>query len=232
MKYIEMILSQHKDEKFADFQSGLIPNVPRECIIGVRTPELRLVAKQLTADEDFRRNMLDEFLNENPHKYFDENVLHGELISLEKDFTKAMALTEDFLPRIDNWAVCDILSPKSFAKHKDELYIKICEWLKSERVYTVRFGVSMMIKYFLDGDFKCCHLKQVLNAYGDDYYIKMVKAWYFATALAKHYPETFEFLKTADMDEWIFKKTIRKAVESFRVSEEHKTQLKELLKHD
>ncbi len=229
MDYVEQILFEHKDEKFADFQAKLIPNIPRESIIGVRTPELRQVAKRLMADEGFRRDMLDGFLNQMPHRYFDENVLHGELISLEKNFLKAMALTEDFLPFVDNWAVCDMLSPKSFGKHKDELYIKICEWLQSERVYTVRFGISMMIKYFLDGDFKICHLAEVRDARGDDYYIKMVKAWYFATALAKHYCETFDFLKNGGMDEWVLKKSIQKARESFRVSDEHKAQIKTLI---
>ncbi|MDE5602128.1 MAG: DNA alkylation repair protein [Clostridia bacterium] len=232
MDYIFDVLRKHSDEKFADFQAKLIPTVERKSIIGVRTPEIRALAKQLRADGEFCKNVLPAFLKELPHTYFDESVLHGELISLEKDFEVTLNLIEEFLPYIDNWAVCDILSPKVFAKHKSELFERICVWLKSDEVYTVRFGLDMLIKHFLDGEFEVSHLEMVRVANGDDYYIKMAKAWYYSFAFIKHYDETLEYFKTAPIDKWIFKKSIQKSKESFRISEEQKNELKELLKHE
>ena len=231
MDYIVDILKKHADEKFADFQAKLIPAVERGRIIGVRTPRIRALAKELRADEEFCKNILPAFLQELPHTYFDESVLHGELISLEKDFGNALRLTEEFLPYIDNWAVCDILSPKVFAKRKSELFERICVWLESDKVYTVRFGIDMLIKYFLDDAFEVGHLELVRVARGEDYYIKMAKAWYYSFAFIKHYDETLEFFKTAQIDQWIFKKSIQKSRESYRISDARKNELKELSKH-
>ena len=232
MEYIVDILRSYSDEKFADFQAKLIPTVERARIIGVRTPQIRALAKSLRADEEFCKNVLPAFLKELPHAYFDESVLHGELISLEKDFELALSLTEEFLPYIDNWAVCDILSPKVFSKHKRELFERIRIWLESGDVYTVRFGLDMLIKHFLDGEFEVGHLEMVRVANGDDYYIKMAKAWYYSFAFIKHYDDTLEYFKTAPIDKWIFKKSIQKSRESYRISQEQKDELKELLKHE
>ncbi len=220
------------DDKFADFQAKLVPNVERENIIGVRTPVLRSLAKELLNDGEFCSGILPEFLNELPHRYFDENILQGEFISKEKDFVKAIELTRKFLPYVDNWAVCDLLAPKVFAKHKDELFPIIRKWLESDLIYTVRFGIDMMIKHFLDAEFKYTHLSLVNNARGDDYYIKMSKAWYFSFALIKHYEDTLAYFKNENIDGWIYKKSIQKARESYRVSDEHKDELKALLKHE
>lgn len=228
-------LFANKDEKFADFQAKLIPGVGRDKIIGVRTPIMRALAKELLKDDDLK-NDLSAFLSELPHKYFDENIMHGELISKEKDFNKAVAQIERFLPYVDNWAVCDLLAPKVFEAHIQELFALICKWLKSERVYTVRFGIDMMIKHFLDGEFEKSHLDLINNARGDDYYVKMAKAWYFSFALIKQYDAAFEYLYNAkinaNMDGWTFKKSIQKAKESYRVSDEHKQELQRLLKHE
>lgn len=232
MEYTVNILSEYKDDKFADFQAKLIPTVRRENIIGVRTPDIRAIAKRLLADAEFCENILPAFLKELPHEYFDENVLHGDIISKEKSFDTAIAYVEKFLPYVDNWAVCDMLSPKVFAKRKAELFDRICVWLESEKTYTVRFGINMLIKYFLNGEFKEEHLELVRLAGGDDYYIKMAKAWYYSFAFIKHYDETLKYFKTAQIDEWIFKKSIQKARESFRINDERKADLKLLVKHE
>lgn len=232
MDYIVKLLNANRDEKYADFHSRLIPTVDKERILGVRTPVLRSLARDLLKDKDFCDNILPEFLNELPHFYYDENTLHGEFISKQKDFDKAVELTEEFLPHIDNWAVCDMLDPKVFGKHKEELFALICKWLDSGSVYTVRFGIDMMLKHFLDDNFRVEHLPLVLNAKGDDYYIKMAKAWYFSFAFIKHYNTTLDFFKSVKMDEWIFKKSIQKSRESFRLTAEQKEELKLLLKHE
>jgi len=230
MEYIENLLDAYKDEKFADFQAKLIPGVPREKIIGVRTPILRKLAGELLNDSEFIENYQDKFLSELPHNYFDENVLHGELISRFKDYKTALIEVKKFLPFVDNWAVCDLLSPKAFKKHKPELFSEIVIWLQSDETYTVRFGVNMLMKYFLDEDFELGHLSLVENAKGEDYYVKMVKAWYYSVALVKHYDETLEYLEASDMDVWVYNKALQKARESYRISDEKKQQLKLLKK--
>ncbi|MCM1306884.1 MAG: DNA alkylation repair protein [Bacteroides sp.] len=225
------ILRLNADEKYADFHSKLIPTVERERILGVRIPVMRKLAKTLVKDERFSTEILPEFLKELPHRYYDEMILHGEIISKEKDYGKAIALTEEFLPYVDNWAVCDLLDPKAFAAHKRELFQNIEQWLRSDRVYTVRFGIDMMIKHYLDGEFDISHLKLVRDTAGEDYYIKMAKAWYFATALAKHYEVAFDFLPSIK-DEWVLKKSVQKARESYRLTDERKEELKSRIKHD
>lgn len=231
MKSITELLTECQDSKFADFQAKLIPAVDRAAIIGVRTPKIRAIAKELTKDKEMQ-DTVRSFLEELPHTYFDENALHGEIISLEKDFERAIAQVEKFLPYIDNWAVCDLLSPKSFAKHKDRLLERIKVWLESGRVYTMRFAIDMLIKYFLDGEFDAAHLELVRTAKGEDYYVKMAKAWYFSFALIKHYETALEYFKTVPLDRWIFKKSIQKARESYRLNDERKEELKALLKHE
>ena len=231
MDYIVNILKANADEKYADFHSRLVPTIERERILGVRAPVMRKLAKELLKDERFVKEMMPEFLKELPHYYYDEAILHGEIISKEKDYNKALALIEEFLPYVDNWAVCDLLDPKVFAKNKTELMQNIKRWLKSESVYTVRFGIDMMIKHYLDGEFEESHLTMVRDARGDDYYIKMAKAWYFSTALVKQYEITRDYLNGSVADEWILRKSIQKARESFRLTSERKEELKCILKH-
>lgn len=232
MDYVVKLLKANADEKYADFHSKLVPTVERKRIMGVRTPVMRKIAKELLKDEKFVKEEMPAFLKELPHYYYDEAFLHGEIISKEKDYEKAVAMVEEFLPYVDNWAVCDLLDPKVFAKHKEELMKNIVRWLKSDRVYTVRFGIDMMIKHFLDGEFDESHLTLVRDACGDDYYIRMAKAWYYSTALVKQYEITRDYLINSIGDEWILKKSIQKARESFRLTGEHKEELKDILKHD
>lgn len=232
MKAVSDLLMANRDEKYAEFHSKLVPTVDRDRIIGVRTPVIRGIAKQLLKDKEFCANDMTVFLKELPHRYYDEFVLHGELISSEKDFDKAIGLVEEFLPYIDNWAVCDLLSPKAFVKHKDELWAYIEKWLQSDMVYTVRFAIQMMIKHYLDDQFQETHLQVVSCAAGDDYYIKMAKAWYLSFALIKHYDVTLKFLKTSSLDKWTYNKALQKARESYRLSDEQKEYLKSIKIHD
>lgn len=228
MEYIVNLLKEKADAEYADFHSRLVPTIDRERILGVRTPQSRALAKALVKDKDISENILPQFLEELPHYYYDEALLHGEIISLEKDYDRALALTEEFLPYIDNWAVCDMLSPKVFEKNKSDLFGHIKLWLKSDRVYTVRFGIDMMIKYFLDEEFTSSHLDLVRDGNGEDYYIKMAKAWYFSIALVKHYEVARDYVRSGISDEWIRKKSIQKARESYRLSEEQKRELKSI----
>lgn len=225
MDCIVEILKEKSDKKYADFHSRLVPTVERARILGVRTPVMRSLAKSLASDSEFRENVMPKFLSELPHYYYDENVLHGELISLEKDYESALALVEAFLPFVDNWAVCDMLSPKVFAKNKTDLMSHIKRWLKSDAVYTVRFGIDMMIKYFADDLFVPECLDLVNDAMGEDYYIKMAKAWYYSVAIVKHYEVTRDYVAQIS-DSWIKKKSIQKARESFRLTEAQKEEFK------
>lgn len=227
MDCIVELLKERADKKYADFHSRLVPMVGRERILGVRTPVMRSLAKSLANDDGFRKNAMPKFLGELPHYYYDENVLHGELISLEKDYQSALALVEAFLPFVDNWAVCDMLSPKVFAKNRADLLEHIKRWLKSDRVYTVRFGIDMMIKYFADELFVPEHLDLVFCASGEDYYIKMAKAWYYSVVIVKHYGVTRDYVAQIS-DPWIKKKSIQKARESFRLTVAQKEELKTL----
>lgn len=226
MKYILDLLIANADEKYGDFHSKLVPTVDRDKILGVRTPVIRKLARELVRDEAACKEILPEFLNELPHRYYDETVLHGEIISLEKSFDKAIDAVNELLPYIDNWAACDLLNPKVFGKHKEALKEHIDGWLKSDKVYTARFGIDMMIKYFLDGDFKYGHLAEVRDAAGDDYYIKMAKAWYYSIALVKQYDVAFEFVTKQIDDPWIRMKSLQKARESLRISKEQREALK------
>lgn len=219
---IEAELFKNADKDFLEFTSSLIPTVEKERFIGVRNPELRSFAKRLV-----KEGSTEEFIADLPHKYHEENLLHGFIISLEKDFNKAMQKTEDFLPYIDNWAVCDTTSPKIFEKHKTELLKKIKEWIKSDKTYTVRFGIIMLMRYFLDDDFEPSQMKLVYEIRSDEYYVKMMQAWYFATALAKQYEYALDVITEKRLDVQTHNMTIKKATESNRVSDEHKALLKQ-----
>ena len=232
MAYTINLLKQYEDKAYADFHSRLVPTVERERIIGVRTPVIRMLAKELLKDERFKSELLPSFLNELPHYYYDETILHGAFISREKDFQRALYLTEQYLQSIDNWAACDLLDPKVFAKHKSELLDIIKRWLSSDSIYTVRFGIVTLLRYYLDADFDASHLELVQKANGDDYYIKMAKAWYYSTALVKQYDITFDYVINRIEDDWVKKKSIQKARESFRLTPEQKDSLKLSIKHD
>ena len=225
-----MILDEIRNELFKmqytayrDFNSKLIPAVDKESMIGVRTPELRKYAKQLAKRED-----IEEFLHSLPHKYFDENQLHAFIVSEIKDFKNCVDKVNEFLPYIDNWATCDQLSPKVFKKYHKELITYIKEWLESDKVYTLRFGIGMLMEHFLDEDFDISYLETVSNIRSDEYYVNMMIAWYFATALAKRYENIIPFIENRRLDIWTHNKAIQKAVESYRISNENKEYLKRL----
>lgn len=214
-----------QDISFRDFQSRLIPAVDGDSVIGVRTPELRSLAKELA-----KRGDISEFLNAVPHRYFDENQLHAFIISLTKDFELCMEQVCGFLPFIDNWATCDQLSPKVFKKHKSELLPIINLWLESGKTYIVRFGVKMLMDHFLDESFDVEYPQKVALIRSEEYYVNMMKAWYFATALAKQYDAVIPFIERGELDTFTHSKAIQKAVESYRITPEQKAYLKSLKK--
>ena len=223
MTRLQERLFELQDKDYATFHSKLIPGVAEDDIIGIRVPVLRSFAKEYIKEPEAM-----EFLHQLPHKYYDENMLHGLLISLIKDYDECIRLTDEFLPFIDNWAVCDIMSPKVFAKHKDELMVKILEWSKSEHTYTCRFGLEMLMTYFLDDDFAPVYPEMVAGVRSDEYYVKMMIAWYFATALAKQYDAVIPFIEEQKLDVWTHNKVIQKARESYRITPEQKEHLKTL----
>ena len=212
-----------QDKEYAAMQAKIIPTVKADRIIGVRTPELRTFAKKLFGDGDTA-----EFLTSLPHQYFEEDQLHAFVISLEKDFEKCMAELEAFLPFIDNWATCDQLSPNVFKKDPERLLPYIYKWLRSDKVYTVRFAVGMLMRYFLDEKFETKYADTVAAIRSDEYYINMMIAWYFATALAKQYDAVLPYLKEKQLDSWTHNKAIQKSVESNRITAEQKAYLKTL----
>ena len=212
-----------RDEKFAAFQARLIPNVAPERIIGVRTPALRKLAKTLRGSGE-----AEEFLKALPHDFFEENNLHAFLLCEMKDFDACVQAVEDFLPYVDNWATCDQMSPRVFRKNKQALLPYIRCWIASERCYTRRFGTGMLMSHFLDEDFREEYLRLVSDKRSEEYYVNMMIAWYFATALAKQYEAALPYLENRRLDPWVHNKTIQKAVESFRVSDEHKACLRAL----
>ena len=211
------------DEKYRDFQSKLVPNIPKEMILGVRTPDMRKIAKELSGTAE-----AENFLAELPHKTYEENLVHFFLIAMIRDFDKCVCAVESFLPYVNCWPVCDQSSPKVFSKNHDRLLPLIRKWIASEHVYTVRFGIRMLMNEFLGEDFRPGYLEWVATVKGEDYYIRMMVAWYFATALAKRYDESVPYLEEHRLEPWTHKKTIQKAIESFRIPEEHKEHLKSL----
>lgn len=216
-------LTSLKDNKYRDFQSGLIPGVSEDEFIGVRTPALRSLAKELSKRKD-----TEEFLALLPHKYFDENQLHAFIISLDKDYDSCIGKVNAFLPYVNNWATCDQMSPKIFKKHKDRLLNEIKGWLSSDATYTVRFAVKMLMEHYLDEDYADDYPKLVADISSDEYYINMMRAWYFATALAKQYDHILPYIEEHRLDTWTHNKAIQKSVESFRIAPREKEYLKTL----
>ena len=220
---IKKALFENQDLKYRDFHSALVPSVEKEKLIGVRVPIMRKLAKEFSKRED-----IGEFLSALPHEYFDENQIHSFIISDIKDYTVCIEEVKRFLPFVDNWAVCDGLSPKVFKKHKPELLKEIEIWINSDEPYTVRFAVKMLMDNFLDSDFDLKYPKMVAKIRSDEYYVNMMLAWYFATALAKQYDSVLPFIEEKKLDKWTHNKAIQKARESFRVTPEHKEYLKAL----
>ncbi len=216
-------LLEYRDEKYSEFQSKLVPNISPKTIIGVRTPDMRAVAKEF-----FGTDEASSFLAELPHKYYEENLVHFFLVANIKDFDECVREVERFLPFIDCWPVCDQSSPKVFKKEHEKLLPLIKKWISSDHVYTARFGMRMLMNEFLDADFKPEYLDLVAQKRGEDYYLKMMVAWYFATALAKQYDATLPVIESRRLEPWTHNKAIQKAIESFRVTDEHKAYLRTL----
>ena len=225
MTTIQKKLFELQDNEYALFQAKLTPTVKTELFIGVRVPACRALAKELYKNDT---EEVKRFLSELPHKYYDENMIHGLLISEIKDFDICISKLEEFLPYVDNWAVCDIMSPKCFKKHKKELLPFIKAWTKSSEEYTIRFGLEMLMSHFLDDDFKPEHLAIAASIHSDKYYVNMMIAWFFATALAKQWDSVIGYIEGDKLDEWVHNKTIQKARESNRISDEQKRYLNEL----
>ena len=220
---IESALFALQDKEYRTFTAKLIPTVPARRIIGVRTPELRSLAKTY-----IRRDDISAFLTALPHRYFEENQLHAFLLCEMKDFDRCVEATAAFLPYIDNWATCDQLSPKVFAKHKAALLEYIRTWLDSNDTYTVRFAVGMLMEHFLDADFSPAYLQTAAAIRSDEYYVNMMVAWYFATALAKQYEAALPLIEQHALPPWTHNKAIRKAIESRRIPDAHKAYLRTL----
>lgn len=211
------------DETYKAFQVKLMPTVDADMVLGVRMPALRKLAKKLLGTEEAA-----EFLAAPQHDYYDEMNLHGLLIGEEKDFEKSVELLDAFLPYVNNWATCDLLKPKSFAKNKEKLLPPIRRWLNSGKTYVCRFAMGMLMTHYLDEDFRVEYMDWVVNAASEEYYVNMMKAWYLATALAKQYDAVLPYLTEGRLTKWVHNKTIQKAVESCRITEEQKTFLKSL----
>jgi 3-methyladenine DNA glycosylase AlkD len=212
-----------KDEQYKSFQRGLIPNIDKNLVIGVRTPELRKLAKEIRRD-----NMAEEFMSGLPHKYFEENQLHAFLISDIKDYELCVRELCRFLPYVDNWATCDQMNPKILKKYPEKLINKIYDWLESTDTYTVRFAIKLLMDNYLEDEFKEEYPKLVAGIASDEYYVKMMVAWYFATALAKQYDAVIGYIEKRMLSEWTHRKTIQKACESYRITDEQKIYLRTL----
>lgn len=249
MEKIQEMLFEMQDHGYKEFHSKLMPTVEQGKIIGVRVPILRKLAKELykvwmanpTGERCYtyerrenKENLsvgksdVEDFLKTLPHQYYEEDNLHAFLIEGIKDYEDCILALNDFLPYIDNWATCDSLKPKAFKKNKEKLLDDIDIWLKADSVYEVRFAMNMLMTHYLDADFKPEYLEKVASVINDEYYINMMKAWYFATALAKQYEVAIVYVEKRLLPEWVHKKTIQKAIESYRISSEKKTYLKSL----
>ena len=223
MTEIQQRLFALQDAGYRDFHAALMPTVDKALVIGVRMPALRALAKELKGTE-----LAADFMAALPHKYYEENNLHAALIGHIRDFDACMAAVERFLPYVDNWATCDMMNPKALAKDKAALLEHIRLWLQSGHTYTVRFGMEMLMNHFLEEDFREEYLALVASVQSEEYYIRMMQAWYFATALAKQYEAAVKVLEQRKLGAWVHNKTIQKARESFRVGEEEKIYLKSL----
>ena len=220
---IRQQLFELQDKKYGEFQAKLMPTIARETVIGVRTPALRKYAKELTKEKD-----VSEFLQDLPHQYFEENQLHAFIICEQKNYEECIKELNFFLPYVDNWATCDQMSPKVFRKHHGELLEQIKIWMDSDKTYTIRYGIGMLMAHFLEEDFEITYAEMVADIRSEEYYVNMMIAWYFATALAKQYEAVVPFIEKRRLDNWTHRKAIQKAVESYRITKEQKEYLKGL----
>ena len=218
----DLLLMQ--DKTYKDFHSKLMPTINPDSIIGIRVPVLRDYAKKLFKENSIES--LNSFLKNLPHEFYEENNIHAFIIEKINNFDECIFYLEDFLPYIDNWATCDMLNPKIFKNNCEKLLEKIYQWINSDSVYTVRFAIGMLMRYFLDEKFETKYLDLVASINSEEYYINMMRAWFFATALAKQYEQTFPYIKNYSLDKWTHNKTIQKANESFRITKEQKEELK------
>ena len=216
-------LTEAQDLGYRDFMARTLPTVPKEKILGVRTPTLRALAKEFAKSPD-----CSAFLRDLPHEFFEEDQIHMFILSGVRDYDACVTEIDAFLPYVDNWATCDQTVPKCFAKRKDVLLEQVGKWIESDKTYTIRYGVGILMGLYLDADFKPEYLETVARIHSDEYYVNMMRAWYFATALAKQWDAAVKFIEEKRLDVWTHNKTIQKAVESFRVAPEQKAYLKTL----
>jgi 3-methyladenine DNA glycosylase AlkD len=212
-----------QDKEYRDFQSKLIPDVDVSYFVGVRTPDLRKLAKLMSKRAD-----INEFLSDLPHELFDENQLHAFIISETKEFERCLAQIESFLPYVNNWATCDQMTPKAFKKNKEQLLSNIYDWIDSGKTYSIRFGIKMLMDHFLGEDFDTSYAEKVASVKSGKYYVNMMIAWYFATALAKNYESTLPFIENYKLEKWTHNKAIQKSIESYRITPEQKEHLRSL----
>ncbi len=221
MREIRARLEEARDEAFGAFQRKLLPSLKADTILGVRTPDLKRLAREMAGKEGTAA-----FLDALPHRYFEENQLHAFIIAEEKDFSRCLCEVERFLPYVDNWATCDQLSPRVFGKHREELLPAVMKWLDSESAYTVRFALGMLMRHYLDGGFDPAYLEKAAKIRSNEYYVNMMQAWFFATALAKRYDAALPFIQRLSLPAWAHNKAIQKASESRRLTAEQKEELK------
>lgn len=220
---IQKRLFQLQDEKYRAFQCALMPTVDADRVIGIRTPQLRALGKEI-----IRAGRGAEFISELPHKYYEEDNLHGVIISEMKDYDEAVRELDRFLPYVDNWCSCDMISPAVFKKHRDRLIGDIRRWLSSGETYTVRFALKMLMAHYLDSEFTPEYPELALTAPRGEYYTDMMLAWYFATALAKQWDAVLPYIRSGRLGAWVHNKAIQKAVESLRITQEQKELLKSM----
>lgn len=221
MTELQQRLFELQDLKYREFHSRLMPGVDKDKIIGIRTPVLKKFAKEYMKEPGWK-----QFLRELPHKYYEENNLHMILIGSIKDYDTCMAELKNMLPYIDNWATCDFPTPRIFEDHKEDVLKKTDSFLASNHTYTVRYGIGLLMRLFLDDDFRAEYPEKVAAVHSDEYYINMMIAWYFATALAKQWEAVVPYIEEHRLDDWVHRKTIQKAVESYRITDEQKAYLK------
>ena len=214
-------LFELQDLKYRDFHSKLMPETDKKTVIGIRTPVLRKFAKEFAGTSE-----AEAFLRQLPHRYYEENNLHMMLITGIKDYEKCMEEIQRFLPCIDNWATCDYPAPKCFARHKDQVLEEAKRWISSGETYVIRYGIGMLMRLFLDEDFSSEYLEMAAAVQSQEYYVNMMIAWYFATALAKQWDATVPYIEQHKLSDWVHRKTIQKAVESYRITPEQKEYLK------
>ena len=220
---VQTRLFELQDLKYRDFHAKLMPTVNKEKIIGVRTPALRVFAKKYGKTDEAK-----EYLQILPHQYYEENNLHGLLIEQIKDYDTCLEELERFLPYIDNWATCDMLAVKVVKNHLDTFIDEVYRWMESDHAYTIRFGISMLMRYYLEDAFQMEYPEKVAQIRSEEYYVNMMRAWYFATALAKQYEKILPFIEEQKLDIWTHNKTIQKAIESYRITPEQKEYLRGL----